>query len=109
MTDRAAPGQRRCFDGVDHPGQFGGEHALDVLVAERLGHRDHRVGGVAGDARGVGRFGQPGGEPGNDASGPDPFGQDIGVEEVLLHEPAEGGGELVLALDDQRGVRDRQP
>ena len=102
------PGQRGHLDGVDGPGQFGGEHALDILIAQRLGHRDHQVRGVPGEAGGVGRLGQPGGQPGHEAGGPDPFGQNIGVEEVLLHELAEGGGELVLALDDQRGVRYRQ-
>jgi hypothetical protein len=102
------PGQRRHLDGVDGPGQFGGEDALDVLVADRLGHGDHQVRGLAGEAGGVGLVGQPGAQPGHEASRADPFGQDIGVEEVLLHELAEGGGELVLALDDQRGVRYRQ-
>ena len=101
-------GQRRDLDGVDRSGQLGGEHPLNVLVAQRLGHRDHEVRRVAGEPGGVGLVGQPGGQPGHEAGGPDPFGQDVGVQEVLLDELAEGGGELVLALDDQRGVRYRQ-
>ena len=102
------PGQRGHLDGVDGPGQLGGEHALDILIAERLCHRDHQVRGVAGEAGRVGRLGQPGRQAGDEASGTDPFGQDVRVEEVLLDELAERGGELALALDDQRGVRDRQ-
>ena len=101
-------GQRRHLDRVHRPGQLGGEHALDILVAQRLGHRDHQIRGVTGEAGGVGPVGQPGGQAGDQASGAYPLGQDVGVEEVLLHELAEGGGELVLALDDQRGVRYRQ-
>jgi hypothetical protein len=103
-----SPGQRSHLHRVDHLGQFGGEHALDILVAQRLGRRDHRLCGAASYSRGVGLIAQPCGRPGGEAGGPDPFGQDIGAEEVSLHEPAEGGGELVLALDDQRGLRDRQ-
>ena len=102
------PGQRGHLDGIDGPGEFGGEHALDILIAQRLGHRRHQVRGVAGEAGGVGRVGQPDGQPGHEVGGADPFGEDLGVEEVLLHELAQGGGELVLALDDQRGVRYRQ-
>jgi hypothetical protein len=106
--DPQGPSGQRCyFDGVERPGQFGGKHALDVLIAERLGPRDHQIGGVTGEAGGVVLVGQPGGQPGDQASGADPFGKNIGVEEVLLHELAKGGGELVLPLDDQRGMRDR--
>ena len=100
--------QWRHLDGVYGPGQFGGEHALDILIAKTLGHRDDQIRGVTGEAGGVGLVGQPGGQPGNEAGGADPLGKNVGVEEVLLHELAEGGGELVLALDDQRGVRYRQ-
>ena len=102
------PGQRRHLDGVHRPGQLGGEHALHVLVAQRLGQRDHQVRGVPGEARGVVLVGQPGGQPGSEAGGADPLGEHIGVEEVLLDELAERRGELVLALDDHRRVRYRQ-
>ena len=102
------PGQRRHLDGVDRPGQFGGEHALDILIAESLSHRDDQIRRVTGEAGGAGLVGQPGGQAGNQARGADPLGKNVGGEEVLLHEPAEGGGELVLALDEQRGVRYRQ-
>jgi hypothetical protein len=63
---------------------------------------------VAGEAGGIGRIGQPAGEPPGDLGRTDAFGDDVGVEEVLLHELAERGGELVLALDKERGVRNRQ-
>ncbi len=102
------PGQRRYLDGVNHPGQFGGEDALDILIAQSLGYRDYQIRGVTGEAGGVGLVGQPGGQAGNEACGADPLGKNIGVEEVLLHELAESCGELVLALDDHRGVRYRQ-
>src|SRR5262249_47872956 len=101
-------GQRRYLDGVQRPGQFGGEHALDILIAHGLGHRDPQIGGMTGKAGGVVPVGQPGGQAGNEVSGADSLGKDVGVEEVLLHELAEGGGELILALDDQRGMRYRQ-
>ena len=100
--------QRRHLNGVYCPSQFGGEHALDILIAESLGQRDHQIRGMTGEAGGVGLVGQPGGQAGNGPGGAYPLGQDIGIEEVLLHELAEGGRELVLTLDDQRGVRYRQ-
>jgi hypothetical protein len=100
--------QRRHLDGIYRPGQFGGEHALDILIAESLGRREDQIRRPAGEAGGVSLVGQPGSQAGNEASGADPLGENIGVEEVLLHELAKGGGELVLALDDQRGVRYRQ-
>ncbi len=102
-------GQRGHLDGVDGPGQFGGEHPLDILVAQRLGHRDDQARGVAGEPGRVGRLGQPAAQARNEARRTDPLGQHLGVEEVLLDELAQGGGELVLALDQQRGMRDRQP
>ena len=102
------PSQRRHLDGFHRPGQFGGEHALDILIAESLGHIDPQIRGVTGETGGVGLVSQPGCHAGNEASGADPLGKNIGVEEVLLHELAERGRELVLTLDDQRGVRYRQ-
>jgi len=50
----------------------------------------------------------PRSQAGHQARRADPLGENVSGEEVLLHELAEGGGELVLALDDQRGVRYRQ-
>ena len=102
------PSQRRHFHGVDHPGHFVGEHSLDILIAKRLGHRDHQIRGVTGEGGGVGLVSQPGGQARNEPSRADPLADDIGVEEVLLDELAESRGELVLALDDQCGVRYRQ-
>ena len=100
--------QRRHLDGSYRPGQLGGEHALDILIGQSLGRRDDQIRRAAGEPGGAGLVGQPGSQAGNEASGADPLGEDVGGEEVLLHELAEGGGELVLAPDDQRGVRYRQ-
>src|SRR5260221_5179395 len=57
---------------------------------------------------GVGLAGRPGGQAGHYPGGADPLGKNIGSEEVLLHELAQSGGELIFALDDQRSVRYRQ-
>ena len=108
MTRRARPASGATSNGVHRPGHFGGEYALDILIAEGLGRGDHQISGLTGEAGGVGLVGQPGGQAGNEPAGADSLGQNIGVEEVLLHELAESGGELILALDDQRGVRYRQ-
>jgi hypothetical protein len=102
------PGQRRHLHGPGRAGQLGGEHALDILIAESLGRRDHQVRGVTGDGGGVGRVGQPAGQAGNEPGGLDPLDKNVSVEEVLLDELTESGAELVLALDDHRGVRYRQ-
>ena len=102
------PGQRRHVKGVHRAGQFGADHPLGILVAQRLGQRDDQVRGMPGDALRVGRRGQPGRQPRGDPRGPEPPGEDVAIEEVLLHELAEGGGELVLALDEHRRVRYRQ-
>jgi hypothetical protein len=51
---------------------------------------------------------QPAGKLGHEPGVADPFGQDIGIEEVFLHELAQRCGELVLALDQQGSVRNRQ-
>ena len=100
MTRRARPASGATSTASDRPGQFGGEYALDILIAESLGHLDRQISGVTGETGGVGLVGQPGGQAGNEASGADPLGKNIGVEEVLLYELAERGGELILALDD---------
>jgi hypothetical protein len=63
---------------------------------------------VAGESGRVGLVGQPVRQAGHEPGGADPFGENVGVEEVLLHELAEGDGELVLPLNDQRCVRYRQ-
>ena len=54
------PSQWRHLDGVYRPGQFGGEHALDILIAESLGHRDDQIRGVTSEAGGFGLVGDPG-------------------------------------------------
>jgi len=84
---------------------LGSEHALHVLVAQRPGQRDHHVRGVPREARGVVLVGQPGAQPGSQPGRAEALGENIGVEEVLLHELPESRRELVLALDDHRRVR----
>jgi hypothetical protein len=42
------------LDGIYRPGQFGGEHALGILIAESFGHRDHQIRRATGEAGGVG-------------------------------------------------------
>jgi len=49
--------QWRHLDGVYRPGQFGGDHALDILIAESLGYRDDQIRGATGEAGGVGLVG----------------------------------------------------
>ena len=63
---------------------------------------------MACKAGGIALVGQPAGQAGNQVSGTDPLRQDVSVKEVLLHELAQRRSELVLAFDDQRGVRYRQ-
>jgi hypothetical protein len=102
------PGEWRDVDGVRRAGQFGGDDTLHVLVAERSGRLYRQVRGVSGEPGGVALVGQPGRQAGGGLGRLDAVGEDVGVEEVLLDELAERGRELVLALDDQSGVRDRQ-
>jgi len=67
------PASGRHLDGAGRPGQLGGEHALGILVAERLGQRDHQAGDVAGEPGGSGRVGQPAGQAGNDLGSANPL------------------------------------
>src|ERR1039458_448121 len=73
--------QRRHLEGIYRADQFGGEHALDILIAESLGHRDDQIRRATGEAGGVGLVGQPGRQAGNEASGADPLGKNAGVED----------------------------
>ena len=59
-------GQRRDLDGIQCPGQFGGEHALDILIPHGIGRSDHQVSGMTGEAGGVGPVSQPGAHAGNE-------------------------------------------
>src|SRR5215467_12364850 len=76
-------GQRRYLDGTQRPDQFGGEHALDVLIANGLGHGDHQIGGMTSETSGVDPVSQPGDQAKNEAGGANPLGKNVGVEEVL--------------------------
>ncbi len=82
---------------------------LDVVVAH-LGEGDGRhLRHLVDDAPRVGRLGEPDSDPPRDAGRGDPVADDRLLEEVLAHELLEPPAEVVLALRDQGGVRDRQP
>ncbi len=90
---------------LDHPA----EGRLDVPVVE---HLDDALHGITGGARGtVGVFGhgEPAAEALADVDTLQPLGEHLAGEEVALHELAEAAPDLVLAVGDDRGVRDRQP
>ena len=82
---------------------------LDVAVVEHLDRRRaspsatasparRRWSASASQRRGAGRRGRP-----------QPLGEHLAGQEVALHELAEAAADLVLALGDDRRVRDRQP
>ena len=73
------------------------ERPVDLLVPEQVGDGDRGVGQVAGEARGVGRLRHPRGYAGHHAGRVDPLGDDLGREEAVLDEVAQGLAELVLA------------
>ena len=96
-------GQR--FDtAVEHVGQ----HAVDVLVPHRVGQAHHEVGRLPGQHLAVCGVGGPGRGPVDRPRRPHPFDDDVGGEEVLLHEGTERLAELVLAFADDGGVGDRE-
>ena len=94
---------KRVHRGLDLLGQ----HPVHVLVADQVGHRYGGVGRVPCHHVGVLRHGQPRRGPLCGTKGPHPVGDVVGAQEVLLHELPERGAELVLALRDDRRVRDR--
>jgi len=102
------PGERCHLDTSGGPDHFGGERALHILVAEGACDRDHHVRRVSREAPRIVRVGQPRGHPWGEPRRPDAIGQDVGVEEVLLDKLPQRRRELILALDDDRRVRDRQ-
>ena len=80
---------------------------MNVLVADGVGQPDEGVGGVGRHPLGVGRDRQPRGGAGHDTRRAHPLGDDVGTQEVLLHEGAQRLAELVLARGDDRGVGNR--
>jgi hypothetical protein len=81
----------------------------DVLVAHLAQGQHGQLSDLVDHATRVVLVGQPGGHPGRDRGGRHPVADDLLVEEVLSHEVLEPLAEIVLALRDQRRVRDRQP
>jgi hypothetical protein len=103
-----APGEWRQRHAVDGPADLLVERAVHVLVAQHVGESDGGIGAVAGQGRRVRRVGQPGRDPVADTGTAQPGAEHVGAEEVLLHERAERGAELVLALPDHGRVGDRE-
>ena len=68
---------------------------------------DEGVGGVAGDGRGAAGPAEPLGDAGAGPGGQHPLGDDRARQEVGLQELAQAGADLVLAVGDDGGVRDR--
>ncbi len=103
-------GHRRSRGGlvqlaVDEPGDGG----LEVLVPQQLGHGGQDGGRVAGQPLGPPRSGEEIAEPAGHVDRGQLLLDDGPGQEVLLHERAEAGADLVLLARDDRGVRDRQP
>ncbi len=107
-TRRIRPGQRRHVDRLHRAAQGRCQFALHVLVAQRLRRPDRQVCDMPGETGGVILPCQPVTEARNHLVGSDPLGENISGEEIFLHELAQRGGELVLALDNQGRVRDGQ-
>ena len=83
------------------------ERLLNIAVVEHLDDTAEGVGGGLGGALGVGRLGQPPTEALGDARRREPLADDVGREEVALHEVAEAAADVVLAARDDRRVGDR--
>ena len=94
---------RRRFEAVAH--QALGD-VVHVLVLEEVHHLDRTAEHVPGEPVGVGRIGQPPGDPITDVGGAHPFCDGIPGEEARLDELAERLAELGLALGDDGGVGD---
>ncbi len=91
--------------GHDHVG----DQVVHVVVLD-VGQRHPRQPGALGHRPGrVGVHLQPLTQPDADAGGGDPLADDVLGEEVLAEERLQVAGDVVLALRDDRGVRDRQP
>ncbi len=83
------------------------EPGLHLGVVEHLERAAQRVGEAVGGTPGVVGLRQPGAEAPSDAGIGEPLAEHVVGEEVLLDELAETAPDLVLALRDDRGVRDR--
>ncbi len=84
-----------------------GHQVGDVLVADLAEGDRGDVGDLVDDAPGVGGVGEPVPDPRRDGRRGHPVADDVLLEEVLPHELLQALAQLVLALGDQRGVRDR--
>ena len=82
---------------------------LDGAVVEHLDRAAHGVGDRPGGALGVHRLAEPAPEPLADVDGCQPLRQHFVGEEVALDELTEAAADLVLAVGDDRRVRDGDP
>ena len=80
---------------------------LDLLVVEHFERALQEVGDRIAGAGGVGRAAEPGAEPLADVGLSEPLGEHLLGQEVALDELAEAATDLVLAVGDDRRVRDR--
>ena len=85
----------------------GSECLLDVAVVEHLDDAAECIGSCFSCPFGTGRLGQPAAEALGDPRPGEPLTDDLRREEVALHEVAEAAADVVLALGDDRRVRDR--
>ncbi len=83
------------------------DEVLDVVVAHLAQAEDGDLGDLVDDAAYVRGIVQPLADPQRDGRGRDPLADDPLLEEVLADELLQPAPELVLALRDQRRVRDR--
>ena len=80
---------------------------MHVLVTHQIGDRDRTVEHVAGEPVGVVGLPHPVSGPLHDTSTTQPLDHDFACQERLLDEVAERLAELLLALDDDRRVGNR--
>ena len=109
VSSSRLPMQRRDRLRVEARHQHVAHQLLDVVLADPA----ERVAGDLGDLvdgpPGVLGYGEPAAHPQRDRRGGGAVADDLLLEEVLPHELLERAAQLVLALRDQRRVRDRQP
>ena len=85
----------------------GAEGLLDVAIVEHLDDAAEGVGGCLAGPFGVGRLGQPVAEAFGDLGAGESLTDHFRGQEVALHEVAEAAPDVVLALRDDRRVRNR--
>ena len=102
------PAEHRCRRDGPHPlPRRRARGGLHLVIVEHLERAAQRIGEAVGGAPGVVGLRQPGAEAPSDSGIGEPLTEHVVGEEVLLDELAETAPDLVLALRDDRGVRDR--